>query len=59
MLIDMRAKARGGIKMKEKTDRKHPIRMYLELNFFICYGLGILEFVTRTGKFQSPGYFQR
>lgn len=37
--------------MKEKTDRKHPIRIYLGLIFFISYGLGILEFVTGTGKF--------
>lgn len=37
--------------MKDKTDRKPPIRIYLELIFFICYGLGILELVTGTGKF--------
>lgn len=36
--------------MKREKDHKHPIRIYLELIFFICYGLGILEFLTRTGK---------
>ncbi len=37
--------------MKKGKDRKDPINMYLASIFFICYGLGILEFLTGTGKF--------
>lgn len=36
--------------MGKGTERKHPIRIYLGLIFFTCYGLGILELVTGTGK---------
>lgn len=37
--------------MKKGKDRKDPIKIYLASIFFICYGLGILEFLTGTGKF--------
>lgn len=36
--------------MNKKKNRKDPIKIYLGLIFFICYGLGLLEFVTGTGK---------
>ncbi|MDE7176426.1 MAG: CPBP family intramembrane metalloprotease [Lachnospiraceae bacterium] len=36
--------------MNNQKNRKDPIKIYLGLIFFICYGLGFLEFVTGTGK---------
>lgn len=36
--------------MKKGKECKRPIRIYLVLIFFICYGLGILELVTGTGR---------
>lgn len=36
--------------MNKQKNRKDPITIYLGLIFFICYGLGLLEFVTGTGK---------
>lgn len=36
--------------MKKGKECEYPIRVYLGLVFFICYGLGMLEFITGTGK---------
>lgn len=37
--------------MEKGNNCRCPIRIYLGLVYFICYGLGVLELVTGTGKF--------